>query len=943
MDLAERTVALIAELEPELRERLNEAATDALIGEDGMLVKISQMLNGKKGWGKDAEKVAQTAAATLGWMSRFSEAKIVKSGHSQEFLKVCTTPFLFVHSCLHIRVMRQFNIWISHTHSHKHTNKQVFEPAFSHKSAAVRQASFKSWFHLACVFDGMSSTLAHPKRLELICRPFRTSWPNDKSIEVRRTAVTVWSHIVNLLTRRCTIEKTSAFEVAVASVLSAVLGEADRQIRAHLIHIVGGLLYGKTDASSTTGNLLPLEHAPATNLSLRLDFLKTRSLVLFDLLLQLGLSDNEEERTQVTQVWIGFVARLAIEEDGRDTVEALSRAVVHYWADCLLCNTTNDDGHERKAVVLRVLTQVCSHSSASRLLFCTSTSLNYTAAGDGAFPAVKLAPYLAGAVSIASQEEPEHGAQILAKIFALFPNDPRSFRQLFDVVEHVASSQGLVRDASMPIRFWMNACMAYTTSLEVSRHVLASPGQAKMQAPVLTLVLAQVPRLPEGLDADYSKEIEKHWSVLYDQLREVTKSKNNSHCLAAAVRVCTAICKNSAGSLESVAANGIRHLDFVLGTMLDEANLDTASSKSKGSDARHALQSPSDHPLQSISEVWAMTFRCAYRAFEEKRVALPLLKSVISRLLPILDHTLAADVQHQGPLSVLMAPMSKCLGACSRQGNDNTGMPQLGRAGAEGILDEVQSAWDKMVDTLLKSASHEDLGTLSPLLVAALSNSNSKIQNRAVECWNENFGDGAEKSQLPATLQYCLKKLSKRVHINMQQNADDSKVCGSPADKDESQIAFSQGSLLLKSPARLISTHLQGNGSLLSNSKRAGSRPGSVHNTPARSPAKTKLLLSSSEKTEVKSEALMSEDARDVDYVQIANAKRKLHLTEHQREVRKAACMGSGMSYTSLEDPESRMVGAEGEMLLIPSDSRTQWSDSNFEKMNSPTHDAPVV
>jgi len=87
----------------------------------------------------------------------------------------------------------------------------------------------------------------------------------------------------------------------------------------------------------------------------------------------------------------------------------------------------------------------------------------------------------------------------------------------------------------------------------------------------------------------------------------------------------------------------------------------------------------------------------------------------------------------------------------------------------------------------------------------------------------------------------------------------------------------------------------------------------------------------------------MSEDARDVDYVQIANAKRKLHLTEHQREVRKAACMGSGMSYTSLEDPESRMVGAEGEMLLIPSDSRTQWSDSNFEKMNSPTHDAPVV
>jgi len=348
-----------------------------------------------------------------------------------------------------------------------------------------------------------------------------------------------------------------------------------------------------------------------------------------------------------------------------------------------------------------------------------------------------------------------------------------------------------------------------------------------------------------------------------------------------------------------------------------------------------------------------MTFRCAYRAFEEKRIALPLLKSIISRLLPILDSTGAVEAQHQGPLTVLMAPVSKCLGVCSRQGNDKKGMPQLGRPGAEGILEEVQSVWGKMVDTVLKNACHEDLGTLSPLLAAALSSSNTKIQNRAVECWNENFGHGAEKSQLPATLQYCLKKLSKRVHINMPQNADDSKACGSPTDSpgDESQISISaqsQGPLLPKSPARLISAHLQGTGSLLPSSKRAGSRPGSLHNTPARSPAifqgrissphssgdiaaahfvsPFQARISSSEKTEVKSEAFSSEDARDVDYVQIANAKRKLHLTEHQRESRKAAC--TGLSYTSLEDPESRMVGIEGEMLMMPSDSRTQWGDS---------------
>ena len=61
----------------------------------------------------------------------------------------------------------------------------------------------------------------------------------------------------------------------------------------------------------------------------------------------------------------------------------------------------------------------------------------------------------------------------------------------------------------------------------------------------------------------------------------------------------------------------------------------------------------------------------------------------------------------------------------------------------------------------------------------------------------------------------------------------------------------------------------------------------------------------------------------------------QLLLTEHQREARKAArtrdAANTGLSYTRLDEPESRMVGMESEMLLFPSDSRTS-DNSNWPK-----------
>ena len=107
---------------------------------------------------------------------------------------------------------------------------------------------------------------------------------------------------------------------------------------------------------------------------------------------------------------------------------------------------------------------------------------------------------------------------------------------------------------------------------------------------------------------------------------------------------------------------------------------------------------------------------------------------------------------------------------------------------AGGIADEVEQVWAKMVETVLKEANHKDLGTLSPLLVSALSNTNNNILNLAVEYWNSNLSAGVDKSALPVALQYCLKKLSKRVHINSLQAADDTQGSGSPTSNDEGQM-----------------------------------------------------------------------------------------------------------------------------------------------------------
>ena len=172
----------------------------------------------------------------------------------------------------------------------------------------------------------------------------------------------------------------------------------------------------------------------------------------------------------------------------------------------------------------------------------------------------------------------------------------------------------------------------------------------------------------------------------------------------------------------------------------------------------------------SLFELWAIAFRHAYRAFEGGVIGVNLLKQIISRLRPILDKTIIVETELLGIVQLLVTPLSKCLASCSRRSSDGSSTALLGRPGPEGIADEVESVWTKVVDRMLNYASMKDVEVLSPLLVSALSSSNTKILNMAVECWNTKFGNGMTDSELPAKLRYCLKKLSKRVEISIPKN-----------------------------------------------------------------------------------------------------------------------------------------------------------------------------
>ena len=105
-----------------------------------------------------------------------------------------------------------------------------------------------------------------------------------------------------------------------------------------MIDIVGGLLFAKNDLSSTV-SLVVVKDVAALNLMLRLDFVHRKCKDLFDILMELGTTDNEAERMHVTQAWTALVGRI-VGDESRDAVEATARSLVLYWTTCMLGDGT---------------------------------------------------------------------------------------------------------------------------------------------------------------------------------------------------------------------------------------------------------------------------------------------------------------------------------------------------------------------------------------------------------------------------------------------------------------------------------------------------------------------------------------------------------------------------------------------------------------------------
>eukprot|EP00961_Rhodomonas_salina_P124178 1673625-Rhodomonas_salina.1 len=106
---------------------------------------------------------------------------------------------------------------------------KIIEAAFVYQAPAVRAEAFRSWVSLAQLFNGMNSTLAHPKRLELVLSPLSTALENEASASVRRAALHAWSRVAKMIAKGSQVERS--FAAVFARFFPVLLRDADATIR----------------------------------------------------------------------------------------------------------------------------------------------------------------------------------------------------------------------------------------------------------------------------------------------------------------------------------------------------------------------------------------------------------------------------------------------------------------------------------------------------------------------------------------------------------------------------------------------------------------------------------------------------------------------------------------------------------------------------------------
>jgi len=249
---------------------------------------------------------------------------------------------------------------------------------------------------------------------------------------------------------------------------------------------------------------------------------------------------------------------------------------------------------------------------------------------------------------------------------------------------------------------------------------------------------------------------------------------------------------------------------------------------------------------------------------------------------------------------------------------------KLHHRGAGGLAEEAEAVWSAAAHAVTRcappqAADADTLAALAPAFAAALGTTSIAVSNRAVEAWNASFGRAALPLEYPAELRAALARLSKKAAIEAPGlRAED--VAGAPTTPPSAERSDSSDDVrprVAASPARAPRTPLMSRGSLLSPAPRPHASP----LRPTRSPQACPARLAP---------AALPAAEQGGSYERIEPAQqRRLVLTEHQREALRAHAEerpAGALSYTGLEDAESRLAFAAIADVATRSDSRTQWS-----------------
>eukprot|EP00960_Hanusia_phi_P035108 751494-Hanusia_phi.AAC.3 len=820
--------------------------------------------------------------------------------------------------------------------------------SFSCQSPDIRQEAYKSWLFLAKLFSGMNSTLTHPKRLELIIAPIRSTLSQDLSSRVRRSAMGVWTQIVQILNRDNGLERNNTFDVAFTSVCGIALKDKDSRVRSEALKTIKELLEVKPNSnvdSSVT--------SMANEASLGFNLIAMHIETLSDFLFHVTLDQNDEVKELAAQGWVAILNRISfhVEIQNSEAATTVMQQLCSTLLQKVVRSFEQKDFSDFSAFqsVHRVV-DACSRQGCnvlamkSILVQLDFASVITDVLDKETFQGAQMNVIAYLCVIVAIFATPDVESQLgptLQKMCQHLATEAKSLRSLFETIEALRQwnfESSHPRDLKTRLErglvfCWIKATDSYLEYLqEFSVRALASPTKTKSQLPNVAYMLARMVTLVRSKDIDevsfdghsVPELLRSRWLDYFVNMKRVCMMRHGTK-LAAAEKIAQELIKALDCSEKGLPLD---FLSFILQNLTESDSFEVVQHTNKLQSSRFP---PQETMLAPISTVCTKIVSCWFNAIGSDRLNLPLFKSCLRSYVPLVDRLNSTEsfvnLVIQAKSSIL-----QCLRCCDR--HDSTSkLYQLHHHGPAGIADEVELVWGKLMQALARcypwgSSADELLSTVCDLFVSAMEGTNVQLKNKALDTWNETFGKSKGLLKIDETLMKVLVKLSKRVKVafpgNQPLDAEDANLETGSDERNASPVT-AEATLTQSvsfSPARQVAAR----GSLLA-------QQGSRNSTPVRNSAEKKRSTPASEAM-----AAAPED-RGKDFIQIAHAKRKLVLTEHQREVRSQQREAAGvvLNYSGLEDAESRWGNSVEEAMLIRSDSRTQWSEASRQMATEET------